>query len=83
MKKNKQNLRELWDTNMCINILMMGVPEEEKREKGSENNYLKKLPKFDKSHVYTLRKLKKTLSKINSRNSILRQIIVKLTERKD
>lgn len=34
MKKNKQrSLRDLWDIIKCINILLMGVPEGEAKEK--------------------------------------------------
>ena len=36
MKKNKQTLRDLWDTINHTNICIMGVPKGEDREKGTE-----------------------------------------------
>lgn len=37
MKKNEQSLRNLQDIIKCTNIHIIGVPEEEEREKGVEN----------------------------------------------
>ena len=34
IKRNEDNLRDLWDNNKCTNIHIIGVPEEEDREKG-------------------------------------------------
>ena len=36
MKRNEDSLRELWENIKCTNILIIGVPEGEEREKGSE-----------------------------------------------
>ena len=36
MKRNEDSLRDLWDNIKCSNIDIMGVPEGEDREKGSE-----------------------------------------------
>ena len=35
LKRNTDSLRELWDNFKCINIHLIGVPEED-REKGPE-----------------------------------------------
>ena len=35
-KKNENSSRDLWDTIKCTNIHIIGVPEGEEREKGSE-----------------------------------------------
>ena len=35
MKRN-ESLREFWDNIKCTNILIIGAPEEEEKEKGSE-----------------------------------------------
>ena len=34
MKRNEDSLRELWDNMKYTNISIIGVPKEEKREKG-------------------------------------------------
>ena len=36
MKRNEDSLRDLWDNIKCKNILIIGVPEGEEREKGPE-----------------------------------------------
>ena len=33
MKRNEDNLRDLWDNVKCSNIQIIGVPEEEDRKK--------------------------------------------------
>ena len=38
LKKNEESLRELWDNVKCTNICIIGVPEGEEREKGTEKN---------------------------------------------
>ena len=37
IKKNKDSLRDLWDNIKCTNIHIIGVPEGEVRDKGTEN----------------------------------------------
>ena len=36
MKRNENNLRDLWDNVKCPNIQIIGVPEEEDRKKDHE-----------------------------------------------
>ena len=36
LKTNEESLRELWDNFKCTNICIIGVPEGEEREKGTE-----------------------------------------------
>ena len=36
MKRNEDNLRDLWDNVKCPNIQIIGVPEEEDKKKGHE-----------------------------------------------
>ena len=38
MKRTEGSLRDLWDNIKCINIWIIGVPEEEKK-KGYEKNF--------------------------------------------
>ena len=36
IKRNEDNLRDLWDNAKCPNIRIIGVPEEEDKKKGCE-----------------------------------------------
>ena len=36
IKRNEDNLRDLWDNVKCPNIRIIGVPEEEDKKKGHE-----------------------------------------------
>ena len=36
IKRNEDNLRDLWDNVKCPNIRIIGVPEEENKKKGHE-----------------------------------------------
>ena len=36
IKRNEDNLRDLWDNVKCPNIRIIGVPEEEVKKKGHE-----------------------------------------------
>ena len=36
IKRNEDNLRDLWDNVKCANIWIIGVPEEEDKKKGYE-----------------------------------------------
>ena len=36
IKRNEDNLRDLWDNVKCPNIQVIGVPEEEDKKKGHE-----------------------------------------------
>ena len=36
LKRNEESLREFWDNVKCTNIHIIGVPEGEEREKGTE-----------------------------------------------
>ena len=41
MKRNEDNLRDLWDNVKCPNIQIIGVPEEEDKKKAMRN-YLRR-----------------------------------------
>ena len=41
MKRTENSLRDLWDNIKCINIRIIGVPEEEEKKKGYENIFEK------------------------------------------
>ena len=52
IKRNEDNLRELWDNVKCPNIQIIGVPEEEDKKKGHkkilEEIIIKNFPKMGK-----------------------------------
>jgi len=37
MKKHKSNIRDLWDNTKWANLCIIGIPEGEAKEKGTEN----------------------------------------------
>ena len=39
MKRTEDSLRDLWDDIKCTNIRIIGVPEEEEKKKGYEENF--------------------------------------------
>ena len=43
MKRNEDRLRDLWDNIKSNNIGIIGVPEEEERERKDLRKYLKRL----------------------------------------
>ena len=42
-KRNEDSLRDLWDNIKCNNICIIGVPEQEERERKEPRKYLKRL----------------------------------------
>ena len=42
MKRNEDSLRDLWDNIKQTNILIIGVPEREERERKDLRKYLKR-----------------------------------------
>ena len=38
MKRTEGSLRDIWDNNKRTNIQVIGVPEEEEKNRGSEKN---------------------------------------------
>ena len=36
IKRNEDNLRDLWENVKCLNIRIIGIPEEEDKKKGHE-----------------------------------------------
>ena len=55
MKRTEDSLRDLWDNIKCINIQIIGVPEEEEKKKGYEKIFVEiiveNFPNMDKKIV--------------------------------
>ena len=55
IKRNEDNLRNLWDNVKCSNVQIIGVPEEEDKKKGHEKILdeimVKNVPKMGKEIV--------------------------------
>ena len=70
-KRNKDNLRDLWDNVKCPNIQIIGVPEEEDKKKGHET-ILKEIiaehfPKMWKEIATQVQETQRVPNRINPR----------------
>ena len=71
IKRNEDNLRDLWDNVKVPKIQMMGVPEEEGKKKGCEK-ILKEIivenfPKMEKDIVIQVQETQRVSNRINPR----------------
>ena len=71
IKRNEDNLRDLWDNVKCHNIRIIAVPEEEDKKKGHEK-ILKEIiaenvPKMRKEIVTQVQETQRVPNGINSR----------------
>uniref|UniRef100_A0A5G2QAB8 L1 transposable element RRM domain-containing protein n=1 Tax=Sus scrofa TaxID=9823 RepID=A0A5G2QAB8_PIG len=87
LKRNEESLRELWDNVKRTNIRIIGVPEGEEREKGTEKIFqeiiAKNVPHMGKEPLTQIQEAQQVLYKINPRRNTPRHIIIKLTRTKD
>ena len=84
MKRNKDSLRDLWDNIKCTNILIIGVPEGEEREKGPkkilEEIIVKKFPNMGKEIVTQVQEVQRVPYRINPRRNRPRHIVIHLAK---
>ena len=78
IKRNEDNLRDLWDNVKCPNIQTIGVPGEEDKQKGHEK-ILKEItvenfPKMGKEIVIQVQETQRVPNRINPRQNTLRYI---------
>ena len=71
IKRSEDNLRVVWDNVKCPNIQMIGVPEEEDKNKGQEK-ILKEIivenfPKMEKEIVIQVQETQRVPNRINPR----------------
>ena len=87
MKRIEDSLRDLWDNIKCANIRIIGVPEEEKKKKGSEKVFeeiiVKNFPNMGKGTVNQVQEAQGVQYSINPRRNTPRHILIKLSKIKD
>ena len=83
MKTNEESLRELWDNVKHTNIRIIGVPEGEEREKGTEKIFqeiiAQNFPHMGKEALIQIQEAQGVPHIINPRRNAPRHILIKLT----
>ena len=82
MKRNEDNLRDLWDNVKHLNIRIIGVPEEDKQkghEKILEEIIVENFPKMGKEIINQVQETQRVPNRINPRQNTPRHILIKLT----
>ena len=71
IKRNEDNLRDLWDNVKCPNIRIIGVPEEEEDKKKGHEKILEiideNFPKMGKEIVTQVQETQRIPNRINPR----------------
>ena len=84
MKRNEDSLRDLWYNIKCNNIRIIGFPEGQEREKGSEKIFeeiiLKNFPNMGKEIATQVQEAQRVLYRINPRRNKPRHIVIKLAK---
>ena len=84
IKRNEDNLRDLWDNVKCPNIRTIGVPEEEDKkkyhEKILEEIIVENFPKMGKEIATQVQGTLRVPYRINPRQNTPRHILIKLTK---
>ena len=83
IKRNEDNLRDLWNNVKRPNIRIIGVPEEDKKkepEKTLEEIIVENFPKMGKKRVTKVQETQRVPNKINTRQNTPRHILIKLTK---
>ena len=84
MKRNEDNLRDLWDNVKCPNISIIGVPEKEDKKKDHEKILeeiiVENFPKMGKEIATQGQETQRVPNRINPRQNTTRDILIKLTK---
>ena len=82
IKRNEDNLRDLWDNVKCPNIRIIGVPEEEDKKKDHEKILeqiiVENFPKMGKEIITQVQETQRVPNRINPRRNTARHILIKL-----
>ena len=84
MKRIEDNLRDLWDNTKCTNIQIIGVSEEEEKEKASEKTFeeiiVENFSNMGKEIVTQVQEAQRVPYRINPRKNTPRHILIKRTK---
>ena len=87
MKRIEDRLRDLWDNIKCTNILIIGVSDEEQKNKGTEKIFEKiiveNFPNMGKEIATQVQEVQRVPYRINPRRNRPRHIVIKLAKIKD
>ena len=79
IKRTEDSLRDFWDHIKCTNILIIGVPEEEKKkgyEKIFEEIIVEKFPNLKKEIVNQVQEAQRVPHRINPRRNTPRHMLI-------
>ena len=84
MKRTEDSLRDLWDNIKRTNIRIIGVPEEEEKNKGTEKIFeeivVENYPNMGKEIVNQVQEAQRVPYRINPRRNTSRHILIKLSK---
>ena len=84
IKRNENNLRDLWQNVKPPNIRTIGVPEEEDKKKDDEkileDIIVENFPKMGKEIITQVQETQRVPNRINPRQNTPRHIFIKLTK---
>ena len=83
-KRTEDSLRDLWDNIKHTNIRIIGVPEEEEKEKEYEKIFeeiiVENFPNIEKGIVNEVQEVQRVPYRINPARNMPRHILIKLTK---
>ena len=86
MKRSEDSLRDLWDNIKCSNSRIIGVPEEEEKNKEYENIFeeiiVENFSNMEKEIVNQVQEAQRVPYRINPRRNMPKHIVIKLTKTK-
>ena len=84
MKRTEDSLRDNWDNIKCTNVRITGVPEEEKKKKGTEDIFeetiVENFPNMGKEIVNQVQEAQRVPYRINPRRNTPKHILIKLSK---
>ena len=87
LRKNKEGLREMQDRVKCNNIYIIGIPEGEEEEQGTENLFekvmMENFPNLMREKVTQIQKTQRVPMKRNPQRPTARHIIIKMVKFQD